>query len=95
MTADEKHDIAQLEHEVETNPDPKAEVVGADYSGFRQKTDPKEKKLVRKLDMYIMVGHAQDTLTYRQVYGSCTFSTTSIVMLSLSPKSTPSPKTSI
>jgi hypothetical protein len=26
-----------------------------DYSGFEQKTDPKEIKLVRKLDMYIMV----------------------------------------
>ena len=27
----------------------------ADYSGFTQKTDPVEIKLVRKLDMYIMV----------------------------------------
>lgn len=27
-----------------------------DYSGFTQKTDPKEIKLVRKLDLYIMVG---------------------------------------
>lgn len=27
-----------------------------DYSGFSQKTDPKEIKLVRKLDTYIMVG---------------------------------------
>lgn len=26
-----------------------------DYSGFTQKTDPREIKLVRKLDMYIMV----------------------------------------
>lgn len=26
-----------------------------DYSGFEQKTDPKEIKLVRKLDLYIMV----------------------------------------
>lgn len=26
-----------------------------DYSGFTQKTDPKEIKLVRKLDLYIMV----------------------------------------
>lgn len=26
----------------------------ADYSGFTQKTDPKEIKLVRKLDLYIM-----------------------------------------
>ena len=30
-----------------------------DYSGFAQKTDPKEIKLVRKLDMYIMVGAHQ------------------------------------
>lgn len=28
---------------------------GGDYSGFRQKTDPVEIKLVRKLDRYIMV----------------------------------------
>lgn len=27
-----------------------------DYSGFTQKTDPVEIKLVRKLDRYIMVG---------------------------------------
>lgn len=27
----------------------------ADYSGFTQKTDPKEIRLVRKLDLYIMV----------------------------------------
>jgi len=27
----------------------------ADYSGFTQKTDPVEIKLVRKLDLYIMV----------------------------------------
>jgi hypothetical protein len=27
---------------------------GADYSGFVQKTDPREIKLVRKLDIYIM-----------------------------------------
>lgn len=26
----------------------------ADYSGFTQKTDPREIKLVRKLDIYIM-----------------------------------------
>lgn len=26
-----------------------------DYSGFAQKTDPKEIKLVKKLDLYIMV----------------------------------------
>ena len=26
-----------------------------DYSGFAQKTDPREIKLVRKLDMYIMI----------------------------------------
>jgi len=30
------------------------EAAGVDYSGFTQKTDPKEIKLVRKLDMYIM-----------------------------------------
>lgn len=27
-----------------------------DYSGFTQKTDPVEIKLVRKLDLFIMVG---------------------------------------
>lgn len=30
-----------------------------DYSGFTQKTDPKEIKLVRKLDLYIMVRSLQ------------------------------------
>lgn len=33
----------------------KAVNANADYSGFTQKTDPKEIKLVRKLDAYIMV----------------------------------------
>lgn len=35
--------------------DEKAVAGNVDYSGFTQKTDPKEIKLVRKLDIYIMV----------------------------------------
>jgi len=31
-----------------------------DYSGFSQKTDPKEIKLVRKLDLHIMVSPRKD-----------------------------------
>jgi hypothetical protein len=54
-------DTATLDH-IE-NPQPvlhdaasgKAVRAVGDYSGFEQKTDPKEIKLVRKLDMYIMV----------------------------------------
>jgi hypothetical protein len=43
---DEKIDIAQIES---------AEAAQeGDYSGFTQKTDPKEIRLVRKLDMHIM-----------------------------------------
>lgn len=41
-------ETASIEEEKQVN-------ANADYSGFTQKTDPKEIKLVRKLDMYIMV----------------------------------------
>jgi hypothetical protein len=43
-------ETASIEEEKQVNSN-------ADYSGFTQKTDPKEIKLVRKLDMYIMVSH--------------------------------------
>ncbi|PWN95307.1 MFS general substrate transporter [Tilletiopsis washingtonensis] len=35
--------------------DPKGEQTGLDYSGFKGKTDPAEIKLVRKMDIYIML----------------------------------------
>jgi hypothetical protein len=60
----DNHDLAVYEEKpgtdhVETasvvDVDEKAVNPKADYSGFVQKTDPKEIKLVRKLDLYIMV----------------------------------------
>lgn len=39
-----------------------AEEVRVDYSGFTQKTDPVEIKLVRKLDMFIMVRFPLDAV---------------------------------
>lgn len=59
----EVEDKAQIDM-VETAYDPEAASINekelatdkkVDYSGFSQKTDPREIKLVRKLDMYIMV----------------------------------------
>lgn len=60
VEAIDKVDLVQLEAAVgddasindEKEVEDKSKV---DYSGFAQKTDPKEIKLVRKLDMYIMV----------------------------------------
>lgn len=60
----------------------------ADYSGATKKTDPAEIKLVRKLDLWIMVSYSDTTdphqyqpLTHSahnsRRYGSCTGSTTS------------------
>lgn len=49
-----------------------------DYSGFAQKTDPKEIKLVRKLDLYIMVSRSCSSklalyvLITRPRFGQCT-----------------------
>jgi hypothetical protein len=53
-----------------------------DYSGFAQKTDPAEIKLVRKLDLHIMVSSVQVDvrLRYRPPSGPCTGSTTSTEM---------------
>jgi hypothetical protein len=39
--------------------------VKVDYSGFAEKTDPKEIRLVRKLDCYIMVGRAERMATVK------------------------------
>jgi hypothetical protein len=54
----DKLDIAQLETVVGDDAslqEEKKTQGKVDYSGFAQKTDPKEIKLVRKLDRYIMV----------------------------------------
>ena len=44
------------ENQVERDPN-------ADYSGFTQKTDPVEIRLVRKLDMYIMVSARDQSMS--------------------------------
>lgn len=54
---EDKPDATLAELEVK-QPVGEAEDPRADYSGFVQKTDPKEIKLVRKLDMFIMVSGA-------------------------------------
>lgn len=50
-------DAEKGEDQVIEDVDAEKSAVGAkvDYSGFAQKSDPKEIRLVRKLDMYIMV----------------------------------------
>jgi hypothetical protein len=50
-------DKAELAHIEDNEVDEKQAIKdpNADYSGFTQKTDPAEIKLVRKLDLYIMV----------------------------------------
>lgn len=50
----EKVDIAHVDISDNLEEGGEAATKG-DYSGFTQKTDPKEIKLVRKLDRYIMV----------------------------------------
>lgn len=58
----------------------KREVQGIDYSGAHEKTDPKEIKLVRKLDTWIMPMYVigqdwTDSRTHTDClegYGSCT-----------------------
>ena len=54
MDIDKKDEFVHVE-----DPDVEEKAIAqdpnADYSGFTQKTDPVEIKLVRKLDMYIMV----------------------------------------
>jgi len=51
---DRKDEFAHVE-DPEIDEKAVAKDPNADYSGFTQKTDPVEIKLVRKLDMYIMV----------------------------------------
>ncbi|CAK9782633.1 MFS general substrate transporter [Cutaneotrichosporon oleaginosum] len=52
-TKDDKHDVEVEYQEVKPPVGEPTDVVG-DYSGFTQKTDPKEIKLVHKLDCFIM-----------------------------------------
>ena len=44
-----------------------------DYSGFTQKTDPKEIKLVRKLDLYIMVRSLHSSIPSHQMCSMARF----------------------
>lgn len=65
MTSDRKSEKLELEYvedvkDLEAD-DPKAQPQG-DYSGFTQKTDPVEIKLVRKLDCFIMVSVGRCTV---------------------------------
>jgi len=66
---DDPHGLAIYEEKPNTDhletasiEEQKAVNSNADYSGFTQKTDPKEIKLVRKLDMYIMVSSCHSIL---------------------------------
>lgn len=60
------------------------ENANVDYSGFTQKTDPVEIKLVRKLDLFIMVSVLRAmALTESLPCGPCTGSTISTETLSL------------
>jgi hypothetical protein len=67
---DDPHGLAIYEEKPNTDHletasvDEKAANTNADYSGFTQKTDPKEIKLVRKLDMYIMVSPSLTTRAF-------------------------------
>lgn len=70
-----------------------AKAAAADYSGAVAKTDPVEIKLVRKLDLFIMVSDSINSLVfescrsshvkYSPLSGLCTGSTSLIEMLSL------------
>lgn len=85
---DEKHQIAHVEETApsiyeEKNVPNQGKV---DYSGFAQKTDPKEIKLVRKLDLHIMVSATVIRivkLTCRPRFGPCIGLITLIGMQSL------------
>lgn len=79
---DEKLDAA-VDH-VEVKDPETLDTANVDYSGFVQKTDPVEIKLVRKLDRYIMVSTSLEFgLTSSHLSGRCTGSTTLTGMPSL------------
>lgn len=90
MTTHTQNDVKTQKESIECieyGEDGKGNVdVVKDSFGARVKVDPKEIKLVRKIDMYMMVSHHHHTALAlgltdpSQCYGLCTFSTSWTVM---------------